>query len=542
MSYSYEEIGTEAWSQSGNTANPEVEGWDMEGHGQDWRIYSRGLYGYSPGTPHSYIDSQNNALGIPQGDLDPYEAQDGVPQLTYPSGTGDNGEQHLQVTSTLHLPIQPHEQQDILYTQWHRVLPPQIPAHGQFSTFGVPVSLQTMEHDFMAPVTHSSHMEYTTAFNGIQEENNSHQVQSCDLMASSSWNNVPPTLNETNHHFQTVNIATNVDFRAAQNHPMPTDAWQPFYDHESPYDGYIPGERHTGHSHVTTNKREHSSIVNDYAPIAGTNYAHEGSFAVSPNVKHNIPDNSVVADFRPMENDTGNATGGKPESVFLPHPSRAPYSGFSPPFNTTSALPISSSDNPALVTSATVKMPKAKTVQIRAHLNLKIPRSYQFLANSKIRPLTPLYRNNADIVQYIKLASNSPACKLCGAYKTDANLIEHWKNENFNDLKVMNSQWKMDVLIAAAYLCPMPKCNSKSPNGVPAFLTQKAFYKHINYHITRTKAHPTPTHSPDVVLEEGKTDMMSLADTYFSDHPFWRPEEVAIFPDRDQKLVWLFHQ
>ncbi|KAF8512138.1 hypothetical protein BU17DRAFT_69319 [Hysterangium stoloniferum] len=318
------------------------------------------------------------------------------------------------------------------------------------------------------------------------------------------------------------------------------------------------GVGHTGHSHVNTNKREHSGIVSGYAPIAGTIYAHEGSFAVSPSLKQYIPDNSVVADFRPMENDTGNATGGKPESVFLPHPSRAPYSGFSPPFNTTSALPISSSDNPALVTSATVKMPKAKAVQIRSHLSLKIPRSYQFLADSKIRPLTPLYRKDADIVQYIKLASNSPRCKLCGAYlKTDATLIEHWvtshvwselstkleqKQENFNDLKIMNSQWRMDVLIAAAYLCPIPQCNSKYPNGVPAFLTQKAFYKHINYHITRTKAQPTPTHSPDVVLEEGKTDMMSLADTYFSDHPFWRPEEVAIFPDRDQKLVWLFHQ
>ncbi|KAF8519136.1 hypothetical protein BU17DRAFT_90337 [Hysterangium stoloniferum] len=490
MSYSYEKIGTEAWSQSGNTANPEVEGWDMEGHEQDWRIYGRGLYGHSPGTPHSYIDRQNNALGIPQENLDRYEAQDRVPQLTYPSGTGDNGDQHLQVTSTLHLPVQPHEQQDILYADWHRVLPPQIPAQGHFSTFGAPMSLQTMEHDFTAPVTHSSHMEYTTAFNGIQEGNNSHQVQSCDPMASPSWNNVPPTPDASNYHFQTVNIATNVDFRASQNHPMTTDAWQPFYDHERyqahvhegshafsaedipPYDGYVAGVGHTGHSHVNTNKREHSGIVSGYAPIAGTIYAHEGSFAVSPNLKQYIPDNSVVADFRPMENDTGNATGGKPESVFLPHPSRAPYSGFSPPFNTTSAFPISSSDNPALVTSATVKMPKGKAVQIRAHLSLKIPRSYQFLADSKIRPLTPLYRKDADIVQYIKLASNSPRCKLCGAYlKTDANLIEHWvtshvwselstkleqKQENFNDLKIMNSQWRMDVLIAAAYLCPIP--------------------------------------------------------------------------------------
>ncbi|KAF8512152.1 hypothetical protein BU17DRAFT_69332 [Hysterangium stoloniferum] len=179
---------------------------------------------------------------------------------------------------------------------------------------------------------------------------------------------------------------------------------------------------------------------------------------------------------------------------------------------------------------------------------------------SKVQPLTPLYKKNADIIQYIKLASNSPLCMLCGAYlKTDASLIEHWvtnhvwsdlttaleqKEENFNNLKVMNSQWKMDVLIAAAYLCPIPKCNSKSPRGVPAFLTQKTFYKHINYHTTSARAQPqcTPSRTPDVVLEEGKTDMMPLADTYFSDHPFWRPEEVAIFPDRDQKLVWLFHQ
>ncbi|KAF8517286.1 hypothetical protein BU17DRAFT_92000 [Hysterangium stoloniferum] len=51
------------------------------------------------------------------------------------------------MTSTAHLPVQRHEQLGILYTQWHRVLPPQIPAQVGAIDFAVTYVVEALDLD-----------------------------------------------------------------------------------------------------------------------------------------------------------------------------------------------------------------------------------------------------------------------------------------------------------------------------------------------------------------------------------------------------------
>ncbi|KAF8514316.1 hypothetical protein BU17DRAFT_68393 [Hysterangium stoloniferum] len=434
---------------------------------------------------------------------------------------------------------------------------------------------------------HSYHMRYAMTFNGVHGGDNFHQVQSCNLPLSSPGNNIPSTMIPHNHGFWTDNLAMGMNVRVAQNYMMSTDA-PPFDDLEQSQAqapggshpthtenilvyGYVAGEGHAGHSHSTITELQHSDVTNYYS-MSGVHY--EGSLAISPQTNKSEPDNSVATNIGTTDV-SGNVIGRRPDEKNVPKPMGRSDAGLSP-FSTAS-LKISSGSIPPIM-PAKAKKGKRKAVEVtkadegagvlqnntpfisrkrNPRYRLKIPRKELLRVVFDLRSLPAPSKSVPDIVKYIGMGFNFKQCKLCGVVSEKlayhwvkvhayADLVSQWQLRlaKSTAMRAINSKWQFDILIAAAYLCPIPQCEESVVPSPSAYATAESFHDHIGLHIRRSihLAKNPPRHKGHVVWEEDDKAITYQAEKYVKEHPFWQEEDYHIFPSREHKLVWLLHQ
>ncbi|KAF8514351.1 hypothetical protein BU17DRAFT_68423 [Hysterangium stoloniferum] len=390
---------------------------------------------------------------------------------------------------------------------------------------------------------HPYHMQYAMTFNGVHKGVNFHRVQSCNLPLSSPGNNIPSTMNLHNHGFWIDNFVY----------------------------GYVAGEGNAGHSHPTITELQHSDVTNYYSML-GVHY--EGSLAISPQPNNSEPDNSVATNIGTIDV-SGNVIGRRPDKKSVPKPMGRSDAGLSP--FSTAFLKISSGSIPPIM-PAKAKKGKRKAVELikadegagvpqnntpyisrkrNPRYRLKIPRKELLRVVFDLRSLPAPSKSVPDIVKYIGMGFNLKQCKLCGV--VSEKLAYHWvKVHAYADLlsqwqlrlakstamRAINSKWQFDILIAAAYLCPIPQCEESVVPSPSAYATAESFHDHIGLHIRRSihLAKNPPRHKGHVVWEEDDKVITYQAEKYVKEHLFWQEEDYRIFPSREHKLVWLLHQ